>query len=146
MLTIRAPQMRLMADAMLPSWLDGQLRDLFPDEFASAGTAQWAQLVKDGTDRAMALGFERDQLLAYLSLEVCLGDAFLARPEHAWAAALRDAHRGTPGDLIEQLRRGAIARLADEAEAEHRNSENHRADTAYDQIAGASDAPDAQED
>jgi hypothetical protein len=138
MLTIRDQQMRVLEKAFLPDWLDRSLRELFPEEFAGTPPSDWHHLIQDGMARTRKLGLGPDQFLPYLSLEVCFGVDFLENPECDWARQVWADGQGTPAERIERLRRAAIFRLADLAEAElrERAAEKESAESTAVEAAG----------
>lgn len=66
--------------------------------------------------RARNREFTRDDLLPYLAMEICFGEAF-EDPANEWA---RQALRGPSAGRMQRLRRAGIFRLAARVERERR--------------------------
>jgi hypothetical protein len=139
MITIRDKQMKVLADALLPAWLDIKLRELFPEECAVVGPSGWTRLIEEGIRRARVMGFGPDQFLPYLSLEVCFGAGFRENPENDWARQAWADGQGSPAERVERLRRAAIFHIADLAEADLRNTAAERENPTAEATASASD-------
>jgi hypothetical protein len=109
--------MRVLQEAFLIEWLHAELKKLFPKECAARGPAGLERFVAEGVKRAREREFTRDNLLPYLAMEICFGEAFLEHPENEWA---RQALRGPSAGRMQRLRRAGIFRLAARVERERR--------------------------
>lgn len=116
-LIIRPPQMRALREAFLTEWLHAELKKLFPKACAARGPAGLERFVTEGVRRAREREFTRDDLLPYLAMEICFGEAFLEDPANEWA---RQALRGPAVRRMQRLRRAGIFRLAARVERERR--------------------------
>jgi len=116
-LTIRPAQMRVLQEAFLIEWLHAELKKLFPKECAARGPAGLERFVSGGVKRARDREFTRDDLLPYLAMEICFGEAFLEDPANEWA---RQALHGPSAGRMQRLRRAGIFRLAARVERERR--------------------------
>jgi hypothetical protein len=109
--------MRVLHEAFLIEWLHAELGRLFPKACAARGPAGMDRFVNAGVLRARGLGLTRDDLLPYLSMEICFGEAFLDIPGNNWARA---ALAGPAQGRMSRLRRAGIFQLAALAERERR--------------------------
>jgi hypothetical protein len=116
-LIIRDAQMRVLADAFLVEWVRNELKKLFPKQCAAKGPPGLGRFISEGLARAHRLELTRNDLLPYLSLEMCFGEAFLDDPANGWA---RQALEGPLSGRVQRLRRAGIYRLAARVERERR--------------------------
>jgi hypothetical protein len=117
MLIIRDAQMRVLKDAFLLEWVRAELKRLFPKRCATEGPAGLNRFISEGLSRAHRLEMTRNDLLPYLSMEICFGEAFLDDPANGWA---RQALEGPLSGRMQRLRRAGIYRLAARVERERR--------------------------
>ena len=132
---IRPAQMRVLEEEFLLQWLHAQVRGLFPKECAALGPGGLGRFVSAGVKRARDCEFTRDDLLPYLSLEICYGEAFL---EEEWA---RQAMSGPSAGRMQRLRRAGIFRLAARAERERRQQTAWAAARAQQEAERAEEEP-----
>jgi hypothetical protein len=116
-LIIRAAQMRVLEEAFLIEWVRAELKKLFPKQCAAKGPAGLRRFISEGQARAHRLELTRNDLLPYLSMEICFGEAFLDDPADGWA---RQALEGPLSGRMQRLRRAGIYRLAARVERERR--------------------------
>lgn len=116
-LIIRAAQIRVLDEAFLIEWLRAELKKLFPKQCGAKGPAGLNRFVSAGIARAHQLELTRNDLLPYLSMEMCFGEAFLDDRANGWA---RQALEGPLSGRMQRLRRAGIYRLAARVERERR--------------------------
>jgi hypothetical protein len=109
--------MAVLEEAFLIRWLHSELQMLFPRECAGRGPAGLEDLVSNGVHRARLLELTRDDLLPYLAMEMCFGEAFLEDPTNEWA---RQALAEPGAGRMQRLRRAGIFRLAKRVERDRR--------------------------
>ena len=119
MLVIRAEQMRVLSDSVLPHSIEKTMRECFPDECAALGDEGCRRVIAGAIGRGRAFGFLEPQLTAYAALEIRFGSDFATNPEYQeWAAEPLLDRAGTSEDRMQRLRSNAIfylAKLAEEA-------------------------------
>jgi hypothetical protein len=114
-LTIRAAQMRVLEDAFLTEWVRAEVQKLFPKECAALGPVGLLRFTAESEERAKRLELTRDDLLLFLSMEICFGAAFVENPANEWA---RKAAEGPVGGRMQRLRRAGIFHLGARVERE----------------------------
>jgi hypothetical protein len=116
-LTIRPAQMRVLEDARLQEWLRVEIQKLFPKECAALGPDGLSRFVSESEGRAKRLDLTRNDLLPYLSMEICFGAGFVENPPNEWA---RKALQGPVEGRMQRLRRAGIFQLGERVERERR--------------------------
>jgi hypothetical protein len=117
MLIIRDSQMRMLKDAFFVEWVRAELKKLFPKQCAAKEPAGLNRFISEGLARAHRLELAPNDLLPYLSMEICFGEDFLVDPANGWA---RQALEGPLSGRMGRLRRAGIYRLAARVERERR--------------------------
>jgi hypothetical protein len=117
MLTIRIQQTEILGESLTYEWARGQLEKLFPKRCASMGRDCLVEFVQEGAKRAKKLGLRRDDLLPYLSMEICFGVDFVMAERNIWA---RKALEGPAENRMHRLRRAGVFRLAERVETDRR--------------------------
>lgn len=117
LLIIRPAQMRVLDDAVLTEWVSVEIQKLFPKECAALGPAGLVRFISESANRAGRLELTRDDLLPYLSMEICFGAAFVEDPPNEWA---RKAVAGPVQGRMQRLRRAGIFELGARVERERR--------------------------
>jgi hypothetical protein len=116
-LKIRTEQMAILDESFLREWCRGELIKLFPQRCAALGRTGLVKFIAAGATRAHKLQLKRDDLLPYLSMEICFGEDFVAAESNRWA---RQALEGPIETRMQRLRRAGIFRLAERVETERR--------------------------
>jgi hypothetical protein len=116
-LIIRAAQMRVIEDAFFTEWVRAEIQKLFPKECAALGPAGLLRFISESETRAKRLELTRDDLLPYLSMEICFGAAFVEDSANEWAGK---AVEGPVVGRMQRLRRAGIFHLGALVERERR--------------------------
>ncbi|HWC97024.1 MAG TPA: hypothetical protein VG456_09750 [Candidatus Sulfopaludibacter sp.] len=112
MLTIRAEQMRVFADENLHSSIQAIIRQNFPVHCAQLGAKELGETVRSAVRRGRNLGFDVDQLAAYVALEFSLGADFSTNPAYPWAQQILREPGLSSEVRMQKLRSKAIFYLA----------------------------------
>ncbi len=113
MLLIRDAQMRVLSLALFERWMQGHLRECFPDRCAQLETTDLCRFVHCGLEKARSYCFvDEADGCRFVDLMVVLGPDFDVNPQLPWASViLKNPAFPDPSTRMEALFEAACEHL-----------------------------------
>jgi hypothetical protein len=104
MLVLRDQQLKALARATLPRWIEDHVKRFFPLECAALGEAGLRERVHEGIARAVSHGFETEAHISkYVDVMFAVGPDFDRDPALSWPQPILSDRGAAPGARIDRL-------------------------------------------